>query len=458
MRLISCMLALWLVCQLSALESPLIIHGQGDLTCNINPNTGIITLYRSNGQQLIQTGSHYFATDIREQSLIPAKGFADRRSLLREGQNTKPNTLNLIKQKSKTAWQVMMTAEDEFWSDTPVFDGVISGAMGLNHIFLCVPSCHSLFVYEIENGNCITLKAVRNIGPDLMIGSVLNSDPKPKELLKQLPQDVQDAFNEQVRLREEAIAQGDIPPLKPLKPWVQSLRNEKIVILEPANKKLLVYEMKQQFLELNSARNLEIELMVPPNISVHSKPNINDQYKSYMREMKQQRVKPYSIDELRALVQVAGNFKQDGQDDDIQASIDANYFLSIDFTQARKLLLYNPDEGGKGITLYSVRDYTLENGITLHRDRIKRERAADKYYSTAKDLASKRRQRTRAMDYLRLSLEYKPALHIDAEEKLARHLSGEDHWAEIIKTARENHQQLLKQKKARQDLLESGQL
>ena len=452
-----------LICcaQLSALESPLIMRGQGDLTGVINPNTGTIQLYRTAGKNLMQTGSYYFLTDLEFLSNVPHPAIdpdevemAASWTKLRMGERTEPNILNDIKRQSPNAWKVMMESENEFWTKIPEYEGDVVGAIGRSHFFLCFPKMHALLVYEVKNGKDVGLVAYRNIGPDLMLSGTLNSDPNPAKLLKELPSDVQEAFKERNKAREEAIENGEIVQLKEPKPWIAGLQNEKIVMLEPANQRLLVYEFNGKMLQLKSARNLEIELMVPPGIGVQTRPDPGQQYKNYQKMLTRARKVPYTLDELKALASVAGTHRKQGGEEEIQAFIDENFYLTIDFIKQRKLLLYSPDEGGSGIKMLSVRDYTLENAIALHIDLINRENKAEGLFKQAKSLASKRSRRASAMRYLKLALKYKPSLVEEAEDKLAKHLAEQNGWAEMIKQARADWEKQIQQEEQMKKMLE----
>ena len=447
--------------QLSALESPLIMRGQGDVTGVINPNTGTIQLYRTAGKNLMQTGSYYFLTDLEFLANVPHPAIDPERvemaatwTKLRMGERTEPNILNDMKKQSPKAWQVMMDSENEFWAKIPEYEGDVTGAIGRNHIFLCFPKMHSLLVYEIKNGKDVALVAYRNIGPDLMLTGTLNSDPNPNKLLRELPADVQDAFKERNKAREDAIENGEIVQLKEPKPWMAGLQNEKVVILEPSNQRLLVYEYTGKMLRLKSARNLEIELMVPPGIGVQTRPEPDQQYKAYVKTLQRAKKVPYTLKELTALASVAGSHRKQGGEEEIQAFIDENFYLTIDFIKQRKLLLYSPDEGGSGIKMLSVRDYTMENAISLHVDLLARENKAEDLFKKAKSLASKRSRRPSAMRYLKLALKYKPSLVEEAEDKLAKHLSEQSGWADMIKQARADWNKQQQQEEQMRKMLE----
>lgn len=461
MRSIYCLISLLLCLQLSALESPLIVQGQGDLTAVINPNAGTIQLYRTAGQRLVQTGSYYFLSDLDflankpHPQIDPEKTpDADKWTLLRVGLQTKPNLLNNLRENNREAWDVTMASEREFWDQVPTYQGNVMGAIGINHLYLLIPEMHALLAYEVRNGSEVNLVAARNIGPDLMVNGTINSRPNPTELLRDLPEEVQEAYREKMEAQKEAIEAGQVVELKEPKPWVQSLQNDKIVVLEPANQMLLVYEYRSKYLELKSARSLEIELMVPPKASVNTTPEPERMYKAYLKQLQRAKITPYAFDELEALVSVSGNFRKEGGQDEIQASIDENYNLVIDFVKARKLMLYSPDEGGGGIVLYSVRDYTLENAIALHMDQINNHRRAEGIYKEAEGLARKRSQRPKAMRLLKMALDYKPALVEDAEDDLARRLSDEPGWADLIKNARAAWAEEQQQEEARKNALE----
>jgi hypothetical protein len=177
-------------------------------------------------------------------------------------------------------------------------------------------------------------------------------------------------------------------------------------------------------------------------------------YEAYVKQLQRSKIVPYTLDELQALVAVAGNNRKEGGSDEIQANLDDNFNLVIDFMKARKLMLYNPDEGGAGIVMYSVRDYTLENAIALHIDKINQGNRAEQLYAEAEKLAGKQSQRDKAMRLLKMALQYKPSLVEDAEKSLARKLSDEAGWPDLIKKARADYAEELKQEEARKKALE----
>ncbi|NRA38230.1 MAG: hypothetical protein HRU15_08830 [Planctomycetes bacterium] len=433
--------------KLSALDSPLVIRSSmGDLTAAINPNTGTIQLYRTGGGlQLTLVGSHYYLADLElwSNKEIPSENVSW--SYLRAGMNTRPvyydrktSVIHLLDGKAGT---LVMDTEDEFWKEVPEYDGVVAAAIGVTHLFLCIPSTHTLLAYKITNGSRIELVAVRNIGPDLMIPGAYNSKPSPAQLLEQLPKEVREARKEAMEKIATDIEDGNIPPLSDPEPWMHALQGDKIVIVEPANQKILTYEIAQKGLNLKSARSMEIELLVPPGVSVNSNPSPALQYKNYVKMMRKSKITPYTLKELTALADVNANHNAKNTGEDIQASVDERFNLLLNFTTTRKLILYRPDSGGAGIEMKSVRDYTMEIATALHVDKINKERSADELFKIAKDNLTKKK-RPKAMRLLKIALVYKPALYEDLEKnkKMVRSLSEEPGWSEMLDSARKAYE------------------
>lgn len=445
---------------LSALDSPLVVNSAlEDLTATINPNTGTIMLYRTGGGlQMTLIGSHYFLADIEQWSVKKIPSETVNWSLLRAGLNTKPvyydkgtSIINLLDRGKRG---LVMDTEDEFWKEAPEYDGVVAAAIGNTFLFICVPSTHTLLAYEVLGGK-ITLKAVRNIGPDLMIPGAYNSTPSPQDLFRKLPPEVQAERKEAMERQAKAIENGDIPKLKDPEPWMASLRNDKIVIVEPANQKILTYEIQRKALLLKSARSMEIELLVPPGVSVNSKPSPVQQYKSYVNMMRKNKIVPYTLKELTALANVNANHNSKSTGSDIQASIDQRFNLILDFTKVRKLILYRPDAGGQGIEMISVRDYTMEIATALHVDKINKGNEAEKLYKLAQRKLTKK-QRPDAMRLLKTALSYKPSLFqtVEKNKRFVNKLSGEKGWSEVMDTARKAYEKELAEIEQRKRMLE----
>ena len=289
--------------------------------------------------------------------------------------------------------------EDEFWSAVPEYDGVVRGALSQRHIlFLIIPSMHTAFLYTIDN-NKLSLTSWRNIAVDLYVTANLNSSPSSKELLRQLPQEIREEYEETIAEKEEEKkGSADFSvDLATLDPWIRPIKGARFVFFEPANARVLLYSIKDDGIELMSMRNMAVDLLIPA--SAH--PENETLYQNYLSAMKRLRRTPYTKDELKAMMDVKAvkNSGASKSDSGVQASLSVNEReLVIDFQKKRKVVVIRPVGAGNGIELTDVYDYSIQVGVSIAEAEIYSENHAEKMLKNAVKYA--RRKNTKSPCYV----------------------------------------------------------
>lgn len=456
-----------------SLETPLVMPqaGSGSMVALANPQLGSLRAYRGGGRSFNLIDDNNIYTDLFFYANIPHPQVRNY-SLLRVGKNTEPNygdTLGLLKQKrsrgadekAANLFNAAVRGEDTYWSEAPRYNGVLRGAFGSTALFVVVPSMRAIMVYTLRN-NQLELSAWRNIGPDLYLPG-FNTKPDPSDLLGNLPDEEQERYRTIFAERQEMQAANPDTglELQDIDPWVIASGSNTFIVVEPNNSRILTYRVENNTLVLRASRNIEIDLMVPPEATFGSEPTPKTLYEIYERSMKKAKRTPYTPTELRALAKTTAldDVEIETEETGIQGALDNKGYLILDFTNLSKLLVYNPDEGGRGIILYAARDYSLEAGIGIHEEQIKRQHLGTQAYQQVVRMArgAKPEELPGIMTMLKVALSYNPFLYEEAEgEKIFRRekLNEQAEWGPMIEKALARVEAAKAEEAQRQQLLE----
>ncbi|MFW5830242.1 MAG: hypothetical protein ACOCXA_08270 [Planctomycetota bacterium] len=465
MRLLLPLLLACLAVPCQALETSLVMtqqDGSGGFVGIANPENGSLRVYQGGTNKFDLLDSTSFYNDVYYYGNMPHPQVATY-SMLRVGHNTSPSYNEMINQRllgSRERYNAAANGENAWWAEAPEYDGIARGDFATNSLFLVVPAYRAALLYTLQN-NRLELTSFRNIGPDFYLPQGLKTEPAPEDLLRGLPREQRDQYKEMFEERQQALA--DDPDsgiqLEAMDPWVRAISATQFVVLDPANQRLLSYRIQQGAIVLTAARNLEIDLMVPPEASFNTRPSPAEQYKLYERSMRKANHTPYSPEELQALLataQLEGVTKAQGEP--VHAGIDNKDNLVVDFTAKHKVLYYKPDAGNGSIQLFAVRDYSLESAINIHTEMIRRSMRGKEAYQNAVAYARRRgdAEIAAAKQSLQLALTYNPGLYEEAEKESAfrrAKLNEDAFWKPMIDAAIAEAKEQQEAEKRRQEQL-----
>jgi hypothetical protein len=466
LRLVTCLLA---TAGLAALETSLVMSqtgSNGGYVAMANPQLGSLRIYQGGSRKFDLLDANNFYTDLYFYANLPHPQ-ANAYTMLRVGHHTEPSYNQMLDRRQLGSQELANAAirgENAFWTETPQFDGVARGDFGTNFLFLVVPSYRAGLLYTLKN-NRFELTSYRNLGPDFYLPQGLKTNPAPSDLLRGLPREQRENYEKIFEDRKQALADDPDSGLKlePMDPWVRALTNSLFVVLDPANQRLITYKAQNDSIMLLAARNLEIDLMVPPEASFNTAPSPADQYKAYEREMRQARQIPYTPDELKVLLATTTiEGVQSSHGEPVHADLDNKNNLIIDFTSKHKILYFKPDSGNGSIELYAVRDYSLESGISIHREMIRRSAQGNQAYQAAVAYARNNRQGNMPPTRLslQLALKYQPTLYEQADKEAIfkrRKLNEESWWQPMMDAAIAAAEKQAAAEEKRKEMLEKMQ-
>ncbi|HEX3134993.1 MAG TPA: hypothetical protein VHX44_15615 [Planctomycetota bacterium] len=458
----------------AALENSLVMRSPGQgagLYAVVSPNTGNITLYGLEGQQTTRYASGNFLADLANLEGLPGGTQAGiTYSVLRlSHKEFTPTPSDLLfspafpeKPSAKEqaaglkALRYRATeAENNFWAEIKPYDGVVRGAMGSQYLLLCIPIKHALLCYDCQDRNKgPILISYRNYGVDLMIPQTLASDPAPQAILNALPADIKEDTKKALEESLNALAEGGgAVKLEPSDPWIACGTGDRWVLVDPPNKHICTYEFQGKRWVLKSARNLEVDHLIPT--SFRSSPDEQQGFAEYMKSRKKQLDAGGIIPDLayfKALVdqkQVAS-----GKTSDIQASIVGDD-LMLDFVKMRKLYAYRLLGANNGLELLSMRDYTLDVGLALQDVEFRAEADAINAWNAAKKFITNHDD-ANAWLCVKYALSLDPSIYKVIEKDAgAKGLKKLPDWQatldDAIKRSQEKEKQLEERRKAAEE-------
>jgi hypothetical protein len=412
----------------AALENTLVMRStQSNLYATVSPGTGVITLHSVEGQTMTSYGSANFLADLALLEGMPGGKQNDvTYSTLRL---SSPNFLptpygELLTSAAFPAeptavekeaglkgmrWRVL-EAENDFWTKTKDYDGVVRGAMGGQFLLLCVPIKHALLCYDCQDRvKGPQLVIWRNYGIDLRIPQAYNSDPAPQQILNQLPPDVKEEQKANLQKNMDELAKnGGSAVLSPSDPWIASSGGDRWVLVDPPNQQIVTYEYQGKKWVMKSSRSIKMEQLIPT--SWRSKPNEQDQYNNYVKS-RQKQIAAAGIIPDPAYFKTLVNQKQVDNDkaSELQANVTGDE-LVLDFVKTRKLFAYRISGANNGLELLSVRDYTLDVAFALQDVEFRAENDAKIAWDSAKRFLGKNDDSSAQMA-IETALKYDPCLY-----------------------------------------------
>jgi hypothetical protein len=371
-----------------ALETPLVMEAQGEagLTAVVEPAAGTMTIYSVEGQTLTRYGSANFVSDMQQlRGLYRAQQEKNLFSALRIGSTNfkpaaadflnafpnKPTDLekaNNLESLQARAWK----AEHEFWALPKPYDGVVRGAFGRGAVMLVIPCVHAVMFYECTDRTRPTLKAWRNYGPELMVPQAWESTPLPENLVKMLPEDIQQQFTKSLAERlKNAGQKGGALTLAESDPWVCATSNDRFLMVDANNKHVVTYEWGGGNAKLVGSRNMEVDMMIPTGAS--TQPSATRAFADFGIRYKNLLVEyqfPLDMDNLIAFVQVVTAKRTNTAKVSPLQAISTAGDVILNFVDQRKLFVYRVMGQGNKLEFVAMRDYTIDVGLSLLADRL----------------------------------------------------------------------------------------
>ncbi len=381
------LLLLALITALPALDTPLVINNTGGTsTVMVNPTIGSMTLYYIEDGQLNRVASTNFLADLGlPASLITRDLDGQPVTALQDGS---PNNVPTAEQfmttvlgrygqtKAEGAAGVKSladrarAAEKEFWGKDHPYDGIVRAALAQNYLMLAIPAKRALLVYDVS-ASSFKLVAWRNYGPELYLPHVYGSNPTPAEILRELPQEVQEARKKELEAQIAQMAEQAEQALvvKPSDVYLVAGQGEKFALFDIANTHLMAYEFNGRALTLRGIRNVEVDLLIPT--SFRSTPDIKEIFNQWTKDRQRQAfLASLGMEKDMVAFQTYVEGKQKAAASDKVSAFQANVILNtgdlvLDFADKRKAIVYRFAGGEATMDLKSLRDYTLDAGIAL---------------------------------------------------------------------------------------------
>ena len=286
---------------LTALETPLVLLSPvgSEVTVVINPSVGTMTMYTIQDGKLNQRGSANFLSDLSVyEKRVYTESDGQAITYLQTGSlNNQPANGDMIlkvlggirssKAEKDAGIAPLSTraiaAEKEFWGKEHAYDGVVRAALSQQYLMLAVPCKCTLMVYDTANQQ-LTLVAWHNYGPELYVPQVLTSTPLPSEIMSKLPQEIQDERKKQIQNQFDALIQKAEQGIetKPSEIWLAAGTQDRFVLFDSANARVMSYEFSAKHLKLLSVRNTEVDMLIPTQWN--SEPDIQAAYVNFKQD------------------------------------------------------------------------------------------------------------------------------------------------------------------------------
>ena len=416
----ACLLALATVAP--ALETPLILSA-GSNAGIIDPSLGTLTTI-----EVISNGStrKAFVNWLMDLDQIQRRPFAERNgeifSTLRVGHPTvkpTPEEFILIFPKKPTKAQTeagqkdlqsqVREAEKAFWEQEHKYDGVVRGAYSGQYLMLVVPSSRAVLFYQNSGKESLDLLGYSQFSPLLYVPSAWKSTPDPAQMVQglKLDEDEKKAIEGALHARED----GSAAAAAKCEIWCTNV-GEVFIVVDSANQKIWAYEIKGQTIALTSVRSMGVDLIAPGYKTQPLDQDGVEQFgKLYAGQLKDLGIAKLDWAYVQAFIsaQQVGDATKAGA---LQANLVSNQVV-LNFTAQRKLVCYEY-RSGVGLNLTSVRDTTVDLGLTLLARQISEKTLARGAYNDA--VKSKSGNILGLMTY---ALGLDPSLIHDAEKNTA---------------------------------------
>lgn len=473
LRLIA--LVLLAVAALPALETPLIItNATGNTSVIINPALGTMTFYAVEDGALNQRSSANFLTDLEyiDRMIVDHNGeeafSALRLGVGANGAVTKLayaeffaylDKLGQTKAEKEAGVDSLFKrarrSELEYWAKDHPYDGVVRAALGQRYLMVAVPSKRALLVYQVDSER-LELVSWRYYGTELYVPHVFFSAPTPEDILRQLPSDIKEERKLAIEAQMKALTESKSQTieLKPSDLWVVAGGNsDRFAVLDIANNHLMAYEFTGKLLELRSIRNIEVDLMIPS--AYRSEPDLNAIFQRWQRdkvrkEWLKQMGMENDVEAFRVYVESRQSAGASGKASPVQANVlVATGEIVIDFTDKRKAAVYRFAAGAPTMDLMSMRDYTVDVGVSLLDGEIRQRMLAAQLYA----MAEKMKGPVQSYLTLRTALQMNPLQVRDFEKskRFVDKVKDQPGYAEMIEKAAKDAAAMEEEIKRRQE-------
>ncbi|MBA3708557.1 MAG: hypothetical protein H0W83_07040 [Planctomycetes bacterium] len=443
-----------------ALETPLVLRSpgsnSGDQVIEVSPNLGTIALFQVTESGTRQAGSANFLFDLEfyDKYIVDERNGVPYSTLRIGSPNSKPTCEGMLalmpkdpteaeKAKNVLSYQARArAAEDAYWLKDHDYDGVVRGAFNGTYAMLCIPSKHALLFYELS-GEKLTLSAYRNFGVDLLVPQGWNTSPLPSEIAKRLPDDEKKKLEKELADKEKEGSK-EVAETPKSDTWVAAASNNIFVVVDTLNNQVMSYQFTGKSLEVKSVRNLKYDLMIPGSFKpLDNEADVFTRFRKVHEKQIQELGIEVDLSGMKALV--GANTKGDASKTGMQATV-LDKLMILDFTESRKLLVFNLEGAGNGLELASARDYTLDVAMALMDKAFNEKSEAKKFIASAEKYFKSHKT---AMLQLKFALKMDPTL-VDSVEKNTRlkgELSKEADWPTMLDDAHKAAELILDQRK-----------
>ena len=313
-------------------------------------------------------------------------------------------------------------AEKAFWEQEHKYDGVVRGAYSGQYLMLVVPSTRAVLFYQNSGRESLDLIGWSQYSPLLYVPSAWKSTPEPAQLVQsmgKLTEDERKAIEGALHAREDgsvaAAAKSDI--------WCTNI-GETFIVVDSANQKIWAYEIKGQIVSMTSVRSMGVDLIAPGFQTRPLDQDGLDQFaKLYAWQLKALGIAKLDLPYIQAFInaQQVGDAAKAGA---LQANL-VNTQIVLNFTAQRKIVTYEY-RSGVGINLTSVRDTTVDLGMSLLAREISEKTYARQSYNEA--VKSKTNNVLGLMTY---ALGLDPSLYVEADKNTSLKNALKADWEKL---------------------------
>lgn len=389
----------------------------------------------------------------------------------------------------------VLATEDAFFNENISYDGNVQAALSRHYLFLVIPSTYTILVYNISQDS-FELAAYRNYRPELYLTipdqnprglPFFGSNPQFNDIIRALRQVgggdmiLQQRAERTQEAMEAMESEQELIPVSQSEPWVQGLRNNHFVLVDPANNKIMLYGLPQSnTLTLTSLRNFDLDRRLPswPMPRRHL-----NEFDSAVVESYLQRLGRNNQDgQIRAITQEVQNWAQEarrngelqevnpsaaeiqiaifrqlaeqqnllagdgarrsqesGRSSTFDAVVDPNARLVLDLKDERRLLVYQLFGSNNRMEMVSSRDYTIETGIAVYDYELSKQRAAGRIFRQIESLV--RRPGAQIEGMVLANIQYLLAMapssyeQLEGNARIRRRFGDHEMWQPTIEKA-----------------------
>ncbi len=298
-------------------------------------------------------------------------------------------------------------AEKAFWEQEHKYDGIVRGAYSGQYLMLVVPSTRAVLFYQNSGKESLDLIGWSQYSPLLYVPSAWKSTPDPAQLVQglgKLDEDEKKAIEGALHARED----GSVAAAAKSEIWCTNI-GDAFMVVDSANQKIWAYEIKGQTVAMTSVRSMGVDLIAPGyQTKPHDQDGLEQFGKLYAGQLKDIGIAKLDGPYIQAFInaQQVGDATKAGA---LQANVVGSQIV-LNFTAQRKIVIYEY-RSGVGLNLTSVRDTTVDLGLTLLARQISEKTYARVAYNEA--IKSKTNNVLGLMTY---ALGLDPSLYVDADK------------------------------------------